>query len=375
MKMNVLVVDDTPINVTLMSHLIAKLDNCEAVGFTDPAQGLAWCFGNIPDLVLLDYMMPGLDGIEFLRRFREIPGRADIPVLIVTANDQAEVRHRALETGANDFLTKPVDKTEFSARVRNMLALSASRRRLEEQNLVLSDEKELLEDIVTRMRSTSPFDTRGVRHIQRSLERTAGDLVLSARRPDGAHHVLVGDFSGHGLTAAFGAPLVSWIFYHLTAEGRDLGLILEELNRTLSRQLPTQIYMAAGALELSPDRTRARLWNFGLPPLLCMGEAGEPLRIKSAGLPLGIVESEGGCTPHAEFDIASDAHIFLYTDGVSEAESPIGSQYGQDRLEELIARIRRERLPLEAVWSELDTHCNGRGMSDDAVLVEAHAVA
>jgi CheY-like chemotaxis protein len=373
MKMNVLVVDDTQINVMLLSHLIEKLDDCEPVGYTDPAEALAWCAANLPDLVLLDYMMPEIDGIEFLHRFRKISGRADIPVLMVTANDQIEVRHKALEAGANDFLTKPIDTIEFTARMRNMLALRASQRRLEQQNLILGDEKELLEDIVTRMRAASPFDTHGVRCIQRPLERTAGDVVLSARRPDGAHHVLVGDFSGHGLTAAFGAPLVSWIFYHLTAGGYDLAHIFAELNRTLSRQLPTQIYMAVGALELSPDRKHARLWNCGLPPLLCASGAGEPLRVKSNGLPLGIVESADDYAPHAEFDLAPDACIYQYTDGCSEAESPGGEQFGQSRLEALLARIRREQLPLETAWAELDAHCAGRGLSDDAVLVEISA--
>lgn len=373
MKMNVLLVDDTPINITLLSHLVSRLDGCEATGHTEPAAALAWCAAHVPDLVLLDYMMPGIDGIEFLRRFREIPGCADIPVLMVTANDELEVRHRALQAGANDFLTKPIDKTEFSARARNMLALRASRRRLEEQNLILSDEKELLEDIVTRMRSASPFDARGVNFIQRSLERTAGDLALSARRPDGAHHVLVGDFSGHGLTAAFGAPLVSWIFYHLTAEGHPLPHILAELNGTLSRHLPTQIYMAAGALELSPDRRQARLWNCGLPPALCLGATHETLRVKSDGLPLGIVESADCAGPHATFDLPPGACIYLYSDGLTEAATLSGELFGQERLEQMIARIHRQRLPLESAWEALDAHCGGRGLSDDAVLVEIAA--
>ncbi|HEX5364400.1 MAG TPA: SpoIIE family protein phosphatase [Gallionella sp.] len=370
MKLNVMVVDDTQINVTLISHLISKLEDCVAAGYTVPEQGLASCEAQIPDLLIVDYMMPGLDGIEFIRRFRALPGREDIPVLMVTANDQIEVRHQALNVGANDFLTKPIDKIEFMARVRNMLALRRSQRRLERSNLILNDEKELLEDIVTRMRSSSPFDTRGVRYIQSSLERTAGDIVLSAYRPDGAQHVLVGDFSGHGLPAAFGAPLASYIFYQLTAEGRDLRCILDEMNRTLYRQLPTQLYMAASALELSSDRKLARLWNYGLPPTLCLSAVHAMSRVDSKGLPLGIAESLDDFEPHAELAVVPGMCIYQYSDGITEAASPEQELYGQERLVELVARIYREQLPLEVIWTELERYCAGQGLSDDAAMVE-----
>jgi len=370
MKMNVLVVDDTQINITLISHLLGKVEDSVAIGFTVPEQGLAWCAGKVPDMVIVDYMMPELDGIEFIRRFRALPGREDIPVLMVTANDQTAVRHQALEVGANDFLTKPIDKTEFTMRVRNMLALRASQRRLEDQNLILNDEKQLLEEIVTRMRSSSPFDDYKLSFIQSSLEQTAGDLVLSARRPDGVQHVLVGDFSGHGLTAAFGAPLVSWMFYHMTADGYGLQRILQEMNTTLCRQLPTQIYMAAGALELAADRKRVELWNYGLPPTLCLSAAHDMIRVKSSGLPLGISESET-FDPHAVLEMVSDARIYQYTDGLTEAAPSGGELFGQARLELLVERIFRERLPLEHAWDTLDEYCAGAGLSDDAVLMEA----
>jgi putative two-component system response regulator len=94
--------------------------------YTDPQQALAHCQATVPDLVIVDYMMPELNGIDFIQHFRTTPGRADIPVLMVTANDEMAVRYRALEAGANDFLTKPLDKIEFRARMRNMLALRAN---------------------------------------------------------------------------------------------------------------------------------------------------------------------------------------------------------------------------------------------------------
>ncbi len=155
MKMNVVVVDDTPINVTLISHLVGRLEDCVATGFTVPQEGLAYCVEQVPDLVIVDYMMPELDGIEFVRRFRTCPGRADIPVLMVTANDQIEVRHQALDAGANDFLTKPIDKAEFLARTRNMLSLRRSQRKLEDRAVWLAEEvKKATEEILARERET-----------------------------------------------------------------------------------------------------------------------------------------------------------------------------------------------------------------------------
>ncbi len=155
MEMNVMVVDDTPINVTLLTHLVAKLPDCESTAFTDPLKGLDWCERNVPDLVIVDYMMPELDGIEFIRRFRGYAGRQDIPILMITANDEIRVRHLALDAGANDFLTKPIDKVEFMARTRNMLSLRRAQRRLEAHAAQLTDEVRLATaEILARERET-----------------------------------------------------------------------------------------------------------------------------------------------------------------------------------------------------------------------------
>jgi len=70
--------------------------------------------------------MPGMDGLEFITRFRAIPGHKEIPLVMVTADIESDIRNRALELGAHDFLTKPVDKTELTARVRNLLSLRLS---------------------------------------------------------------------------------------------------------------------------------------------------------------------------------------------------------------------------------------------------------
>jgi putative two-component system response regulator len=124
--MNVVIVDDTQINVTLMQALVTRIEGCKPIGFTNSVAGLQWCVDGDPDLVIVDYMMPAPDGIEFIERLRAIPTRSEVPILMVTADHEKEVRYRALETGANDFLTKPIDRIEFTSRVKNMLAIRKS---------------------------------------------------------------------------------------------------------------------------------------------------------------------------------------------------------------------------------------------------------
>jgi putative two-component system response regulator len=123
MTMNVLAVDDDPVTIAVYRSLLEDLDDVSPIAFTQPEDALRYCGVAEPDLVILDYMMPSIDGVDFVRRLRKTPGRAEIPIVVVTANRDREVRQRALEAGATDFLGKPVDSQEFTVRVRNMLAL------------------------------------------------------------------------------------------------------------------------------------------------------------------------------------------------------------------------------------------------------------
>ena len=140
MKLHIVAIDDSAVNLSLTSSLIQQIEDCNVSKFMDPKLGLAYCIEHVPDLVIVDYMMPKMDGIEFIERFRGLPGREDIPVLMVTVNDETEIRYRALEAGANDFLTRPIDRIEFMARTRNMLSLRRSQRKLLDTASWLTDE-------------------------------------------------------------------------------------------------------------------------------------------------------------------------------------------------------------------------------------------
>jgi diguanylate cyclase (GGDEF)-like protein/PAS domain S-box-containing protein len=120
----IVILDDRVTNRNIFAKLAASIeDGVDVRTFGDPLEALAWIENNTPDLVFSDFKMPHLDGADFVRRFRQIPGCADVPVVVLTVYEERSSRIRALEAGATDFLQSPVDHHEFLTRARNLLKL------------------------------------------------------------------------------------------------------------------------------------------------------------------------------------------------------------------------------------------------------------
>ncbi|HEX8664973.1 MAG TPA: HD domain-containing phosphohydrolase [Beijerinckiaceae bacterium] len=138
--MHVLIVDDNQTNLILLRKLVEKVEGCVPLAFTDPLQALIAASTAAVDLVLVDYMMPGVDGISFIRRFRSFPHGDEVPIVMITTVDERAILHAALEAGATDFLTKPIETVEFLSRVRNLLRLREAQNRLRGQARALAAE-------------------------------------------------------------------------------------------------------------------------------------------------------------------------------------------------------------------------------------------
>ncbi len=136
--MKVLIIDDNPVNARLLTVLCRQFPEVQALEFLDPLDALEWCREHDPDLVIVDYQMPQMDGVSFMKALRVLPGREETPALMVTANHDVSLRYEALGAGANDFLTKPVDRIEFLARTRNMLAVRRGQKALADRAAALS---------------------------------------------------------------------------------------------------------------------------------------------------------------------------------------------------------------------------------------------
>ena len=139
--MRIQIVDDNETNLMLFEQIALRVaEDVTVECFADPVKALADAGRSLPDLVLVDYMMPVMDGHQFLAEIRKLPGGRDVPILMITAAGERSVRQKALELGATDFLTKPVDPTEVRVRLVNLLALRRSHLRLHDRNRWLAEE-------------------------------------------------------------------------------------------------------------------------------------------------------------------------------------------------------------------------------------------
>lgn len=119
---HIVIIDDDPVTVAILQDIVEGMELGEVYSFNSSAKALDWCRNNDADLVLVDYMMPPPDGLNFIDHFRRMSGNEEIPLIMISGEGERAVRHKALELGANDFLAKPFDSHEIRVRLKNMLA-------------------------------------------------------------------------------------------------------------------------------------------------------------------------------------------------------------------------------------------------------------
>jgi putative two-component system response regulator len=136
----ILIVDDDRLASALLEHLLNGLADCHALCFSTGGEALTWCATAVPDLVITDHQMPGITGLDLIAQLRQEPRTREVPIMMISAAEDREVRYQALELGANDFLGKPIDAPEVKVRTRNMLNLRKAQRTLAARSELLAEE-------------------------------------------------------------------------------------------------------------------------------------------------------------------------------------------------------------------------------------------
>jgi diguanylate cyclase (GGDEF)-like protein/PAS domain S-box-containing protein len=225
----IVILDDRATNRKIFSRLAGSIEDGVTVrAFADPQAALAWFETNTPDLVVTDFKMPNMDGAEFTRRFRARPNLAEVPVIVITVYEEREFRLRALEAGATDFLSSPVDHHEFQTRARNLL-------KLRKQQLLLARRANNLE--------------QKLEHSERSREEALRDSSERLAQVIDTVPAMISAADRDGkflFVNAFQTTLAG--IDHAAALGRDVGMLFGEEHGARSRALDRKVFSGGAAL-------------------------------------------------------------------------------------------------------------------------------
>lgn len=376
-RLKVLIVDDDAINRQLLQAMLRR-EGHAVVTADDGSEAVRVWERESPDIVLMDVMMPVMDGYEATRKIKELSGESFVPVIFVTALTDNEALVKCIESGGDDFLTKPYNriilnaKIDALARVKQLYAtLKNQKEELIHYHDRLQHEHEVAERVFMKIMGAQGIEVPNMQCLVSPMAITNGDLVLTAESPEGFQRLMIGDFTGHGLAAAMGAIPVSDTFYAMTNKGFEISDIVTELNRKLNAKLPTDVFLAACLVDLDMARGSVRIWNGGIPDVLIVSEGeGEPRRAVSKNLPLGILEEPDSSGECEDFTVEAGDRVYLYSDGVIEASNPSGEVFGQQRLEACIEKNRNRAHLFAEISAELSRFRGEETQSDDITMVE-----
>lgn len=337
--MKILVVDDQELNRNLLRFMLEQEQHHVALA-SDGEEALTVFDEFSPDLVLLDVVMPKMDGFEVAPLLKAKSSDVYLPIIFITALDDKSSLEKCLQVGGDDFLNKPFDKVILSAKIKAHARTREFSIKTYKQNQELAyyqlhteREHELVEHIFENALEKRFLLPELVEFNLSPASMFNGDLFLMAPSCTGGIYVLMGDFTGHGLAAAMGALPASKIFYSMTQKGLPVGDIAAELNSTLSELLPGNMFCAATILELNSSGRSFSAWLGGLPDSFLLSKGGKvKQKLTSRHMALGILEDYEFERDTIYVETELDDKIILYTDGVIEAENTKGEFFGEERL-------------------------------------------
>ena len=370
----ILLVDDSPINLELLKETL------DGMGFrlfeaVNGETALAVAREEIPDLILLDIMMPGMDGFEVCKCLREDPKTDDIPIIFLSALDELKDRVRGLEEGAVDYISKPFRLEEVVARVNTHLTINELKKKVQKQRDELESE---LQQVATAQRSLLPKQLPQIQGLKLAVSYetsryAGGDLYDVLPLPENCWGLLVADVEGHSTQAAVLMAMSCALLRSFPGDGRDPVAVLEYLNTQLCKVSDSKMVTALYAVYDVASRSLKIARAGHLQPLLYRPAIGVREIFCEGIFPMGLKSYEGEQIPVEEIRLQSGDQLLFYTDGLIERFDCDGEMYGVERLSRQLSEVGNSSAEekLQKIYADVAAFVAGRPADDDQTLLLA----
>ncbi len=372
----VLVADDDRNSLDLISTLLeyAGYQSIVASNGKEAVEKFAACREQIL-LVLLDALMPQMDGFEASAEIRRMAGESHIPIIFITSLSKKDQVVRCLSMG-DDIITKPFNHEILNAKVKVHSRISDLYRKVQQQNRQLSFyqqqiemEHEVTEHIFGNFLSIGIAESENTRSYSSPLSRFNGDVLLVTPALDGSLYFFIGDVTGHGLPAAVSSVPASCAFQSMAKKGLSVGAIAREMNKYTRKVMPLNMMMAGIIGRLESNGCELQLWAGGMPDIVHVDENGRLLDcIESWHLPLGIEEDESFQCDVKVLRPPLNSRLIMYTDGIIESRNKSDEMFGESRF--LAACQRPGGSPFDAILAAATEFRQSKDQSDDVTLLE-----
>ncbi len=374
LPLRILIADDSVSDRLILKTLLRRLGH-DVVVAANGLEAIRLFRESAPDMVLLDALMPELDGMAAAREIKKMAGERMVPLIFLTSLSEADALAQCLDAGGDDFLSKPYNRVIIQAKVKafNRMrlmhqALAQQRDVIREHNRLLTEEQQIAKRVFDNVAHTGCLDADNIRYHASPLSIFNGDVLFASPRPAGGMLLFIGDFTGHGLPAAIGAMPVAEIFYGMASKGFSGSDVLLEINQKLKRILPTGMFCCGAMIEADFKHNQLQVWNGGLPDGWLIRADGGRQRIPSRHLPLGILTS-------AQFDgrmeevLASPGdRLLLMTDGLPESTNSAGELFGDEGVVRALDAEPGQNHPMDLLLEGVRRFTGSPGATDDLTL-------
>lgn len=294
-----------------------------------------------PDLVLMDVRLPDQDGYVCARRLVALAEDGLSHVLLTVARREEITLEQFIASGAVDFIDEPIDPALLAAKLAGYERMRQMYRQLERHRQRLQQEVKLAQHMFNRILDRSPKEIEALKPWILAAGHFSGDLLLYERSPANDIYILMGDFTGHGLTAAVGALPTADIFFAMVRKGRSVSEIAAEVNGKLHALLPTGQFCAGIVARLLPQERLLEVWSGGHPPVVLLDAEHRVVgEVHADKFPLGIVGEKEFDAATTRVDLSRVDTILLCSDGLLEARNADGEMFGERCLPRLMGAPR-----------------------------------
>ena len=328
----ILIVEDNPASLEIMQVRLEASDY-RVITATDGEEGLAKAQSSLPDLILLDVMMPKMDGLEVCRRLKNNDRLPFMPIIMVTAKTDTKDVIAGLEAGGDEYLTKPVDHGSLVARVKSMLRIKELHDTVIAQSTQLENQLKTASKIQTLFWPELPAPEGGIRTwaVSQPASYVGGDFYDAIILPDKSVLAYVADVSGKGVPAALIMAAVSTKIRAEASLQQNLNLILRAVNGSMYELASTEGYFATMLLlKYWPRMKKIEMIRAGHINPVLVSPTGVREISGLKGVSLGVMEEVD--YELAELVLEPGESLLLFSDGVSEAENASVEQFGYQRL-------------------------------------------